>query len=150
MGRLAQRLDAAGREGRGDQLAQAGVVGRLEPEETPALGIPEGLPARIERRNTDLLGFQNVPEIATEPLVPKAAADVFVPGHEPPLPLRLVEDPALLPHPVQHRVGIREKAWIRGVEGNCLGSRQGPNHTAHPAVLLPWQGAAGVSIAPDE
>ena len=48
VGRLAQRLDAARREGRGDELAQAGVVGRLEPEETPALGIPER-PASADR-----------------------------------------------------------------------------------------------------
>jgi hypothetical protein len=86
------------------------VVGRLEPEETPALGIPEGLPARIEWRNTDLLGCQNVPEVATEPLVPEATADVFVPGYEPALPMGVVEDAALLPHPVQHRVGIRQEA----------------------------------------
>src|SRR5207244_5078563 len=81
--RLPKRLDAARRERCGNELAQSRVVGRLEPEQAPALRVPEGLPTWIQRRNADLLRRQHVPEIATEPLVAETTPHVLVSGDEP-------------------------------------------------------------------
>ena len=47
--RAAQRLDPARRERGRDELPDPCVLGRLEPEQAPALDVPEGLPARVER-----------------------------------------------------------------------------------------------------
>ena len=48
-GRHAHCFHAPRRERRGHELANTRVVGRLEPEQAPALHLPESRPARIER-----------------------------------------------------------------------------------------------------
>jgi hypothetical protein len=46
------------------------VLGRLEPEEAPALGVPECLPARVERLGGGELVFApDVAEVPAEPAV---------------------------------------------------------------------------------
>ena len=133
--RLPQSLDAARCERRRDQLADARVIRRLEPEQAPALRRPEGLPARVERRNADLLRAHHVPKVPTQAFVTQATADVLVAGHEPPLAPLVVEDGRGLPEPAQGRVGILEEARIRGIEGRRLPQSHGPNHRPPTSVL---------------
>src|SRR3990172_6329796 len=85
LGRPAHRLDALRRECGGDELADPRVVGRLEPEETPALDLPEGLPERIERCRAELLFCADVPEVAAETAVAQAGTHFRVPSPEPAL-----------------------------------------------------------------
>ena len=133
--RLAQRLDAAGREGGCDELADARVIGRLEPEEAPALGRPERLPAWIEGRDADLLGGQHVSKVATKALVAQTAAHVLVARHEPALVRLVVEDGCRLAQPVQDGIRILEKAGIGRIEARRLQQRHGANHTVQVRVL---------------
>ena len=59
-------------------------------------------------------------EVAPEPLVPEAGADVLVARHEPaPAPL-VVEDSSQLPQAVQDRVGILQKGRVRGIEDKLI------------------------------
>src|SRR5439155_12342114 len=81
--RLAERFDTARREGGGNELPQASVIRRLEPEQAPALRVPEGLPARIERRAADRIRREHVTEITTEPPVAETAPHVAVAGYGP-------------------------------------------------------------------
>src|SRR5207253_2106132 len=113
---LAQRLDAARREGRGDELPDARVIRRLQPQQRPALRRPERLPARIELRDADRLRAHHVPKVATEALVAQARPHVFVPGHEPAPTGLVVEHRSALAEPVQRRVRILQKRGIRGIE----------------------------------
>src|ERR1700675_4315378 len=109
LGGLAERLDTSWRERRRDELPQAGVIGWLEPQEAPALRVPECLPARVQSGHADLFRRQHVPEVATEALVAQTAADVLVPGDEPALPAGVVEERGALAKAVQHRVRIRQE-----------------------------------------
>jgi len=46
------------------------VLVRLEPEQTPALRVPERLPARVERLGRiELVVVADVPEVPAEPAV---------------------------------------------------------------------------------
>ena len=123
--RLTEGLHASRREGRRDELPQAGVVRWFEPEQAPALRVPERLPARVQRRHSDLFRRQHVTKVASETLVPKAAPDVLMPGDEPPLPFGVVEERDLFAKPVQGRIGICEKPGIRGVEIHRFAQRHG-------------------------
>jgi len=68
--RPAQRLDRPRRERGCDQLPDARVLRRLEPEQAPALGVPERLPTRVERLSGGEVVFPaDVPEVAAEPPV---------------------------------------------------------------------------------
>jgi hypothetical protein len=125
LGGLPQSLDAARRERSRNELPDPGVIGRLEPEETPALDVPEGLPAGIEWGHPDLGGLQHMPEVAPELLVSEAAAHVLVPGDEPALTAGVVEDPGALAEGVQHRIGIREESRVRGIEPDRFTQRHG-------------------------
>src|ERR1051326_9089136 len=116
-GRPAQRLDRARREGRGDELSDPRVIGRLEPEQAPAFRSPERGPARIERRRADLLRREYVPEVAPEALVPEAAADVLVAGDEPALPALVAEDAGGFAQAGQLGVRIRKECGVNGIEG---------------------------------
>jgi hypothetical protein len=89
--RRAQRLDRPRRERGRDELANARVLRRLEPEQAPALGLPERLPARVERLGgVELVLGADVPEVAPEPAVAQARADVGMPRDEPALEPLLV------------------------------------------------------------
>ncbi len=92
------------------------MIGRLEPEEAPALDVPKWLPARIEWRDADLVGLEHVSKVATQPLVAETGSYVLVPGEEPAVSLRVVEDRGALAQDLQSRIGIREEPWVRGVE----------------------------------
>ncbi len=74
--RLPHRLDAPGRERCGHELANARVVGRLEPEQAPALHLPESRPARIERLILELGVGSDMPVVPSETPVTKACANV--------------------------------------------------------------------------
>ena len=52
---------------------------------TPAVDVPEGTPARIERRAGEFRFGADVPEVPAETAVAKAGADVSVAGDEPAL-----------------------------------------------------------------
>ena len=92
------------------------MVRWLEPEQAPALRVPERLPARIERRDADLLRRQHVPEITTEPLVAETAPHVVVAGDEPTLAPSVVKDAGMLAHAVQIGIRIQEEIGSAGVE----------------------------------
>jgi len=84
--RLAQRLDRPRRERGRDQLPDPRVLRWLEPEQAPALAIPERLPARVERlRGRELVLRADVAEVAPEPPVAQAGADIGVSRDEPAL-----------------------------------------------------------------
>ena len=96
--RLAERFDTARREGGGNELPQASVIRRLEPEQAPALGVPERLPAWVERLSGgELVLAADVSKVTAEPPVAQAGAHVRVPGDEPALEPLLVEQRRLLP-----------------------------------------------------
>ena len=114
--RLPQSLDASRRERCGHELPDPGVVGRLQPEEAPALDVPERLPARIQRRNADLLGCQDVAKVASEPFVAQAAANVLVAGDEPAPACPVVQRPRALPKPRESRIRIRQETLVGRVE----------------------------------
>ncbi len=113
---LPHRLHAPGRERRRDELADARVIGRLEPEEAPALDVPERLPARIERLRLELLLGTDVPEVAAQPPVAQTGADICVTRDEPAVELLVVEHGDRLAELRQDRVRIREKLRGRRVE----------------------------------
>ena len=73
-----------GRERCGQELANSRVVGRLEPEQAPALHLPESRPARIERLILELGVGSDMPVVPSETPVTKACANVGVAGNEPP------------------------------------------------------------------
>ena len=70
-------------EGGGYELADAGVIGRLEPQETPALHVPERLPARVERLCAEFLVAADGTVVPAEPSIAEARANVGVACHEP-------------------------------------------------------------------
>jgi hypothetical protein len=92
------------------------VVGRLEPEQAPALGVPERLPARVERRYPDLLRRQQVAEITTEPLVAETAPDVLVAGDEPARTVGVVEDACALANAIELGIGIAQESGSPRIE----------------------------------
>ena len=147
---LAQRLHASRRERRRNELPEARVIRRLEPEEAPALRVPERLPARVQRGHADLFRRHHVTEVATEALVTQTAPDVLVPGDEPALPPGVVEE----------RGTARAGGSARGKDPPGTRRRRGrippfslqprPNHRVPSAVLQMKARAAGSSIALDE
>ena len=108
-GRLTHRFDAPGRERRSHELANTGVVGRLEPEQAPALHVPESRPARIERLGLELGVGSDVPEVPSETLVTKACANVGVAGNEPAVELAVVEHGRRLAELSEHRIRVGQE-----------------------------------------
>ena len=117
---LTECLDASRRERGRDELPQASVIGGLEPKDAPTLRVPERLPARVQRRHSDLFRRQDVTEVASEPPVAQAAADILVPGDEPALPAGVVEERGPFAQAVQHRIRIPQKPGVGGVEPDRL------------------------------
>jgi hypothetical protein len=116
VGRRAQGLDRAWREGGGDELADPRVLGRLEPKQAPALGVPEGLPARGERLGGgELVLAPDVAEVAAEPPVAQARAYLGVPGDEPAVELLLVEERRFLAQRGKARVRVGQELRVGGV-----------------------------------
>jgi hypothetical protein len=106
--RPAQRLDRPRREGRRDKLPDSRVLRRLEPEQAPALRVPERLPTRIERLGcVELVLTADVAEVAAEPSSAQARPYLRVPRDEPPLEPLLVEEGRLLAQGGKLRIRIR-------------------------------------------
>src|SRR5205823_12834145 len=90
---------------------------RLEPEQAPALGVPERLPAWVERLSGgELVLAADVPEVTAEPPVAQAGAHVRVPGDEPALEPLLVEQRRLFPKRGKGRVRVCQEGAIADVE----------------------------------
>jgi hypothetical protein len=115
--RSAHRLDGSGREGRRDQLADSRVLGRFDEEQAPALNAPECLPARIERLGVELALAADVAEVAAEPPVTQAAADVRVTGDEVAAEVLVEVDGVGLAQGAECRIGIGDERRVGGVEG---------------------------------
>ena len=111
--RLAHCLDAARREGGGYELADACVIGRLGPQETPALHVPERLPARVERLCAEFLVAADVTVVPAEPSIAEARANVGVARHEP-----TVE--TVVPRPASPRAAL--PGWDTGLRGTRVRS----------------------------
>ena len=120
LGGLAHGLHAPRRERGGDQLADARVVGRLEPEQAPALDVPERLPARVRALGPELLVRAGLREVAAEPTVAQARTDVLVPGHEPAAEALVVKDGRRRAEGVQLRIRVGEEAGIGRIEHDTI------------------------------
>ena len=92
------------------------MVRRLEPQQAPALDVPERLPARIERLGAELLVRADVPVVAAEPAVTQARTDLRVAGHEPALELLVAEHGRRLAKLREHGVRIGEEVGRGRVE----------------------------------
>jgi hypothetical protein len=93
------------------------VLGRLEPEEAPALRVPERLPARVERfRRVELVLGADVAEVPAEPAVAQARADVGMPRDEPALEPFLVVERRRLAKGGEPRVRVGKEGQIGGIE----------------------------------
>ena len=93
------------------------MLRRLEPEQAPALGVPECLPARVERLGRlELVLAAYVAEVAPEPAVAQARADVGVPGDEPALEPLLVVERRLLPQRGEARIRVGQEGRVGRVE----------------------------------
>ena len=93
------------------------MLGRLQPEEAPALRVPERLPTRVERLGGgERVLFAHVAEVAPESPVAQARAHLGVAGDEPPLERLLVEERRLFAQGGEPRVGVGEEGRLGGVE----------------------------------
>ena len=110
----AQVLDAAGGEGLGDELAQAGVVGRVPVEHRPGAAL--ALTVAAEHLVGELVeqGWPGVGVLDAERRVAQEAQDVVV-LEEQPDPERTLVDGLVLPHRLVLRVGILGEPGFEGV-----------------------------------
>ena len=93
------------------------MLRRLEPEQAPALGVPERLAPRVERlRGRELVLAADVAEVAAEPPVAQARAHLGVPRHEPAVELLLVEERRLFAQRCEPRVRVGQELRVCGVE----------------------------------
>ena len=93
------------------------MVGRLEPEQAPALAVPERLPAGAERlRGRELLLAADVPEVAAEPPVAQARPHVRVSGDEPAVEPFVVVERSVLAQRREPRIRVVEELGRGGVE----------------------------------
>ena len=68
------------------------MIGRLEPQEAPALDVPERTPAGVEGLRAELLVGSDMTVVATEPAIAQARAYVGVASDEPAIELVVAED----------------------------------------------------------
>jgi hypothetical protein len=93
------------------------VLRRLEPQQAPALGVPERLPARVEWLcGGELVLAPDVPEVTAEPPVAQTGADVCMASDEPALEPLLVEQRRLLSQRGKRRIGVGQKGGTGGIE----------------------------------
>ena len=122
-GRLAHRLDGARRERRRDELPDARVIGRLEPQQAPALDVPERAPAGVEGLRVELLVGSDMTVVAPEPAIAQACAHVGVASDEPAIELFVAEDGRRLAKLGEHRIRICEERGCGRIELHDLLAR---------------------------
>ena len=128
---LAHRLDAPRRESRGDELADPRVLGWLDPEQAPALDIPERLPARVEGRLVELVVCSGMAVVAAQPPIPEARPDVGVAGDEPAVQPLVAKDGRRLAQLREHGIRVCEEGGRGRVELGHGYSRE-PTYSSSP------------------
>src|SRR5581483_4945130 len=142
---LAHRLDRARRERRRDELADAGVLRRLDEEQAPALDVPERLPVRIERLRLELCFGADVPEVPPEPAVAQCGPHVLVPGDEPPVEPFVVDHRRRFAQSREPRVRVGDEREVARVEHSAP---RHPRQSANYCLTYGWPSAFGGTERP--
>src|SRR5438046_454000 len=108
------------------------MVGGLDPEQVPALQVPERLPARIRKWEPQLGVCGHVCEVSAESSVPEAVVHVFVSCNEPPLMAVIKEHRCGLAKRVQSRIRILDEVPIRWIECQPGWRLLDPTHSGAP------------------